>query len=51
MSGKSNVIFWLERRGIAVTDDVVERIFAKAKGSATVLSEDEILAEVNASRA
>src|SRR6185503_11039520 len=29
MSGKSNVIFWLERRGLAVQDEVVDRIFAK----------------------
>ena len=42
MSGKSNVVFWLEKRGIAATDDVVERIFARAKASATVLEEKEI---------
>ncbi len=42
MSGKSNVIYWLEKRGIAASDDVVERIFAKAKGSTTILTEDEI---------
>jgi 2-isopropylmalate synthase len=42
MSGKSNVVFWLEKRGLPVTDDVVERIFARAKGSALVLEESEI---------
>jgi isopropylmalate/homocitrate/citramalate synthase len=47
MSGKSNVIFWLERRGIAPTDRLVDRVFQRAKASATVLTEDEILAEVN----
>ncbi|MCA1563231.1 MAG: LeuA family protein [Acidobacteria bacterium] len=46
MSGKSNVVFWLEKRGLAVTDDLVERIFAKAKGSNCVLSEEEILREL-----
>jgi 2-isopropylmalate synthase len=46
MSGKSNVIFWLESRGLAATPDVVERVFAKAKGSAAVLTEAEILAEL-----
>jgi 2-isopropylmalate synthase len=46
MSGKSNVIFWLERRGIAVEDTLVDRIFTKAKNSASVLSEEEILLEV-----
>ena len=43
MSGKSNVIFWLEKRGLAVTDAVVDSVFAKAKSSPCVLTEDEIL--------
>jgi 2-isopropylmalate synthase len=43
MSGKSNVIFWLERRGYAVTDDLVERLFARAKSASAVLTDDEIL--------
>jgi len=46
MSGKSNVIFWLERRGIPATDEVVDRIFARAKRANAVLTEHEILAEV-----
>ena len=50
MSGKSNVVFWLERRGIVVTDELVDRIFAKAKASATVLSDGEIRTEVDACR-
>jgi 2-isopropylmalate synthase len=44
MSGKSNVVFWLEKRGLAATEEIVERIFAKAKGSTAVLTEDEIRA-------
>src|SRR5579859_2904546 len=43
MSGKSNVLFWLERRGIAPTDDVVDRIFQRAKQSDHTLSEAEIM--------
>jgi len=43
MSGKSNVVFWLERRGLAATDEVVDRIFTKAKSSSAVLTEAEIL--------
>ena len=43
MSGKSNVLFWLERRGIPATDDVVNRIFQRAKQSDHTLSEAEIL--------
>jgi 2-isopropylmalate synthase len=46
MSGKSNVVFWLERHGIPSSDPVVDRVFAKAKQSTTVLTEAEILAEV-----
>jgi 2-isopropylmalate synthase len=48
MSGKSNVLFWLERRGIPATDDVVERIYQHAKKSDHTLSEAEILACVPA---
>jgi 2-isopropylmalate synthase len=46
MSGKSNVVFWLEKRGYPVTEDGVDRIFAKAKASASVLLEHEILEEL-----
>jgi 2-isopropylmalate synthase len=46
MSGKSNVVFWLERHGIPCSDPVIDRVFAKAKQSTTVLTEAEILAEV-----
>jgi 2-isopropylmalate synthase len=42
MSGKSNVLFWLERRGIPPSDEIVERIYARAKGSDHTLSEAEI---------
>jgi isopropylmalate/homocitrate/citramalate synthase len=44
MSGKSNVVFWLEKRGIAVTDELVDRIFAAAKKSDSVLTEESIRA-------
>ncbi len=43
MSGKSNVLYWLERRGFAANEDVVERIYARAKSSDHTLSEAEIL--------
>jgi 2-isopropylmalate synthase len=46
MSGKSNVIFWLERHGITATDELVDRVFARAKRSSAVLTREEILAEV-----
>jgi isopropylmalate/homocitrate/citramalate synthase len=50
MSGRSNVIFWLETRGLPATDDVVDRVFAKAKRSATVLTESDILNEIGDAR-
>jgi len=43
MSGKSNVLFWLDRRGIPVSDEVVESIYRRAKASDHTLSEAEIL--------
>jgi 2-isopropylmalate synthase len=43
MSGKSNVIFWLERHGIEPTEDRVEKIFNRAKQSPTLLTDAEIM--------
>ena len=43
MSGKSNVLFWLDRRGLPASDDVVESIYRRAKASDHTLSEAEIL--------
>jgi 2-isopropylmalate synthase len=43
MSGKSNVLWWLERHGIPVSDQVVDRIYQRAKQSDHTLSETEIL--------
>ena len=46
MSGKSNVIYWLETRKLPATEPIIERVFQRAKQSRTVLTEAEILAEV-----
>jgi 2-isopropylmalate synthase len=43
MSGKSNVIYWLEKRGIEPSEERVERILSRAKQSSSVLSEDEVM--------
>jgi len=43
MSGKSNVIFWLERNGIEPTKERVERIFDRAKQSDSVFTDEEIM--------
>jgi len=47
LSGKSNVIFWLEKRGLPVTDELVERIYSAAKSSDRVLNDKEIMALVD----
>jgi len=44
MSGKSNILFWLERKGLPVSEDTVNRIFQRAKQSDRLLTEQEILA-------
>ena len=49
MSGRSNVVYWLDKHGIAVNDGLVDRILSAAKQSASVLTEEEILALVSAS--
>jgi 2-isopropylmalate synthase len=48
MSGRSNVIYWLEKRGLKPSEEAVERIFNRAKSSATVLTEEEIRSLLNA---
>ena len=42
MSGKSNVVYWLEKRGIEASDDRVDKIFAAAKKASGVLSEEDV---------
>ncbi len=42
LSGRSNVIYWLEKRGITATDELVDRIFAAAKKSDRILTDAEI---------
>jgi isopropylmalate/homocitrate/citramalate synthase len=43
LSGRSNVVFWLERRNLEVTDEIVERIFNAAKASNRTLTHDQIV--------
>lgn len=42
MSGKSNVVFWLESRGLPATEEIVDRIFAAAKSSNRMLTHEQI---------
>jgi 2-isopropylmalate synthase len=48
MSGKSNVLFWLERHKIPASDDLIDRIYQRAKQSDHTLTEAEILECVEA---
>lgn len=50
MSGKSNILFWLERKGLPASEETVNRIFEHAKQSNRLLTEQEILACCNGSR-
>lgn len=42
MSGRSNVVFWLERRGFQPSDEVVDRIMAAAKTASRTLTIEQI---------
>ncbi len=44
MSGRSNVIFWLEQHGFQPNGDLVDRLFAAAKQSNRLLTDEELMA-------
>ena len=48
LSGKWNVIFWLEKRGLTASEELVDRILARGKRSRTTLTEEEIREEIAA---
>ncbi|MGA7922153.1 MAG: LeuA family protein [Candidatus Acidiferrales bacterium] len=47
LSGRSNVVYWLQKRNLPATDEVVDRIFAAAKQAERIMTEDEIRALVD----
>jgi 2-isopropylmalate synthase len=49
MSGRSNVVFWLEKRGFEATDARVDTIFKAAKSSPRLLEDAEMLALIQGS--
>jgi 2-isopropylmalate synthase len=51
MSGRSNVTFWLEHRGLPATEEIVDRVFSAAKSSRRMLTHEQIEAIVEESRA
>ena len=50
MSGRSNVVFWLESRGLPATDEIIDRVFAAAKASRRTLTSDQVQAIVDNAR-
>ena len=50
MSGRSNVVFWLESRGLPASDEVIDRVFAAAKSSNRTLTHDQVQAIVDEAR-
>jgi len=49
MSGRSNVIFWLEKRGIQPREDRVTAIYEKAKKSDRLLTTEEVFEAIDVS--
>jgi 2-isopropylmalate synthase len=49
LSGKWNVIFWLEKHGLQASEEVVDRILARGKESTTTLTAAEILEVIRSS--
>jgi len=50
MSGRSNVVFWLEKRGLPTTDEIIDRVFAAAKASNRTLTHDQVQTLVDEAR-
>lgn len=51
MSGESNVVYWLESRGIAADKGLVDHIFGLAKRTDHILTDAEVHAAIDAYRA
>jgi len=50
MSGRSNVVFWLEKRGLPASDEIIDRVFAAAKASRRTLTHSQVQAIVDEAR-
>ena len=46
MSGKSNIIHWLDANGIEVRDSLVEYLFDVAKSKNRLMTDDELHSSV-----
>ena len=50
VSGRSNVIFWLESRGLPATDEIVDRIFAPPRPRTDTLTHEQVQKIVDAAQ-
>ncbi len=50
MSGVSNVRYWCRKRDIEPTDELAHVILAKAKEGKRLMTDDEVLAVIEAQR-
>ncbi len=50
LSGRSNVVFWLERHGLPANDQTVDRVLAAAKASSRLLTHQQIQQLVDEAR-
>ena len=46
MSGRSNIIWWLQQNGYEVDDDMVAHIFEVAKGQRRMMSDEKVHAAI-----
>jgi hypothetical protein len=46
MSGRSNIVWWLENRGIEASDDLVSHIFDVAKSQRRLMEDSELEAVI-----
>ena len=46
MSGRSNIVWWLEQRGYEVSDELVAHMFEIAKNQPRLMADDEVTAVV-----
>ena len=48
MSGRSNIVHWLNEHGIEESSSLVEHLFEVAKSQRRLMSDEEVFAAINA---
>jgi 2-isopropylmalate synthase len=47
MSGRSNIIWWLQQNGYKATDELVSNLFEIAKGQRRMMTDEEVHAAIS----